>query len=124
MQLISLKRIQQVKKYDMQSHLDYRFFYLAEHISSTRYTKIPENIAPRTQKLVAQWKKESASDINIVEQALEYFATKPFYYTRNPPLLFDDPVDEFVFKTQKGYCEHFSSAFTFMMPSRRITLPR
>jgi hypothetical protein len=40
--------------------------------------------------------------------------------------LFDDPVDEFLFQTRKGYCEHYASAFTVMMrqagiPARVVT---
>ena len=43
-----------------------------------------------------------------------------------PPRLGDDAVDEFLFATRKGFCEHYASAFTFVMraagvPARVVT---
>jgi hypothetical protein len=42
------------------------------------------------------------------------------------PLLERDSIDDFIFNTQRGFCEHFASAFTFLMraagiPSRVVT---
>ena len=37
-----------------------------------------------------------------------------------PPRLFENPVDGFLFETQKGYCEHFASAFAFLMRAARV----
>jgi hypothetical protein len=47
-------------------------------------------------------------------------------YTLEPPLLGDDSVDEFLFETRQGFCEHFSGAFVFAMraagvPARVVT---
>jgi hypothetical protein len=62
----------------------------------------------------------------ILERVLTWFSTNALTYTLAPPLLEDDPVDEFLFETRRGFCEHFSSAFTFMMraagvPARVVT---
>jgi hypothetical protein len=49
-----------------------------------------------------------------------------FTYTLNPPLLGRDSIDDFLFSTQKGFCEHFASAFVVLMraagiPARVVT---
>ncbi|MFZ2627253.1 MAG: transglutaminase domain-containing protein, partial [Rugosibacter sp.] len=36
-------------------------------------------------------------------------------YTLNPPLAGRDAVDEFLFDSKRGFCEHFASAFTFAL---------
>jgi hypothetical protein len=54
------------------------------------------------------------------------FRSEPFEYTMQPPRLADNAVDEFLFLTRKGFCEHYASAFTVVMraagvPSRVVT---
>ena len=49
-----------------------------------------------------------------------------YQYTLRPPLLGRDSIDEFLFDTRQGYCEHYSSAFVFLMraldvPARVVT---
>ena len=36
-------------------------------------------------------------------------------YTLNPPLLGTDMVDEFLFDSKRGFCEHFAAAFVFTL---------
>src|SRR5690606_13368344 len=47
-------------------------------------------------------------------------------YTLTPPLLGEHPVDDFLFNTRSGFCEHYASAFAFLMraagiPARVVT---
>jgi hypothetical protein len=49
-----------------------------------------------------------------------------YAYTLEPPLLGEHSVDEFLFSTKAGFCEHFASAFVFLMraagvPARVVT---
>jgi hypothetical protein len=49
-----------------------------------------------------------------------------FVYTLEPPLLGEHPVDEFLFSTRSGFCEHYASAFAVVMraagiPTRIVT---
>jgi len=46
---------------------------------------------------------------------LAYFKNNEFIYTLNAPLPGPHPLDTFIFKTRKGYCEHYASAFAFML---------
>ena len=49
-----------------------------------------------------------------------------FEYTLQPPALWRNSVDEFLFDTKQGFCEHFASSFVFLMraagvPARVVT---
>jgi transglutaminase-like putative cysteine protease len=79
-----------------------------------RYTALPNTGNPRARELARQWRQEAISDQSIVRQALDRFH-QTFVYTLEPPLLGADSVDQFLFETQHGYCEHFASAFVFLM---------
>ncbi|MDO4897379.1 MAG: DUF3488 and transglutaminase-like domain-containing protein [Moraxella sp.] len=47
--------------------------------------------------------------------------TQGFSYTLSPPLLQRDRIDEFLFGTKAGFCEHYASGFTFLM--RAVGIP-
>jgi hypothetical protein len=69
---------------------------------------------------------EAATDAAIVARALAQFREQPFFYTLNPPLLGAAAVDDFLFRTRRGFCEHYASAFVFLMraagvPARVVT---
>jgi transglutaminase-like putative cysteine protease len=79
-----------------------------------RYTALPNTGNPRARELARQWRQEAISDQAIVRQALVRFHLT-FVYTLEPPLLGADSVDQFLFDTQRGFCEHFAGAFVFLM---------
>lgn len=88
--------------------------------------ELPQGFNPRTAEMIAEWRAEATSDASIVQRALTYFNQQNFHYTLNPPLLSRHTVDEFLFKTRQGFCEHYASAFTIMMrmagiPARVVT---
>ena len=63
---------------------------------------------------------------DIIKSALQHFREQPFYYTRTPPLLLNNPVDEFLFDSLRGFCEHYASSFVYLMrasgiPARVVT---
>src|SRR3546814_6565981 len=71
-------------------------------------------------------KDQGRSDAAIVAAALNMIRTENFVYTLRPPTLGSDSIDEFLFDTRRGFCEHYSSAFTFLMraagiPARIVT---
>ena len=83
--------------------------------------RLPDSGGAAARELVRSWKRAGHTGREIVDLALTYFRTEPFYYTLNPPLLsMDDPVDDFLFNVRKGYCEHYASAFAFLMRAAGI----
>ncbi len=88
--------------------------------------ELPPGFNPRTAKMMADWRTEAGSDTEIIQRALAHFNQEEFHYTLNPPLLSQHTVDEFLFETRQGFCEHYASAFTVMMrmagiPARVVT---
>jgi transglutaminase-like putative cysteine protease len=51
----------------------------------------------------------------VIQRALALFREQEFTYTLQPPLLGEQPIDDFLFKTRKGFCEHYASAFVVLM---------
>jgi transglutaminase-like putative cysteine protease len=87
---------------------------------------VPEGSNPRTRQLMDRWRGETPGDRELVRRALDHFNQNPFSYSLNVPALGRDSVDEFLFETRTGFCEHYASAFAVMMrmagiPTRIVT---
>lgn len=87
---------------------------------------LPEDRNPRTQQLIRQWRRETPDDAALVQRALQHFNQEPFHYSLNAPFLGVHSVDDFLFDTRTGFCEHYASSFAVMMrmadiPSRIVT---
>lgn len=67
-----------------------------------------------------RWRNMIGSDARFVRYVLEWFRKEPFYYTLEPPPLGENRVDEFLFETRRGFCEHYASSFVFMMRAAGI----
>lgn len=91
-----------------------------------RALQLPPTISARVRSLVARWRQGAPNSAGVVAKALDYFRTEPFVYTLRPPRLGDHPLDQFLFDTRAGFCEHYASAFTELMriagiPARVVT---
>jgi transglutaminase-like putative cysteine protease len=87
---------------------------------------LPENRNPRTRQLVEDWRQETPGDPEFVNRALRYFNQERFHYSLEAPLLGTHSVDDFLFDTRTGFCEHYASTFAVMMrmagiPTRIVT---
>jgi transglutaminase-like putative cysteine protease len=80
-----------------------------------RALQLPAGLNPRATALAASWTEGGATDTQIVARAIAYLRAGGFIYTLEPPLLGEHSVDDFLFRTKEGFCEHFSSAFVFLM---------
>jgi protein-glutamine gamma-glutamyltransferase len=91
-----------------------------------RALRLPASFNPRATALAREWRAGSADEAEIVTRAIAFLRQGGYTYTLEPPLLGEDSVDEFLFATKAGFCEHFSSAFVFLMraadvPARVVT---
>lgn len=82
-------------------------------------TRLPEGFNPKAVALAQEWREESADDLAYIRRVLDWF-NRDFRYTLQPPALGRDTVDDFLFDTQAGFCEHFAGSFTFMMRAANI----
>ncbi len=88
------------------------------------YTQLPKNANPQARALAEQWAGDQLTASAIAAQALDLFR-KDFTYTLRPQTLGQDAIDQFLFETRRGFCEHFASSFVFLMraagvPSRIV----
>lgn len=79
---------------------------------------------------LASWVREQGLERLSVEERLtlirNFFMDGGFRYSLTPPIAVGDPVDDFLFSSRAGFCEHFASAFAVMarmagIPSRIVT---
>lgn len=80
---------------------------------------IPDGYNPRTRELMEKWKAQGYDGERLINKTLDYFKTN-MTYSYTPPLLGRDSVDELMFDTREGFCEHFSSSFVFAMRAAGI----
>lgn len=118
-QLRARQPINRLKRYTLKSYAHYQAGTLDEPMQR-RALGLPANLHPRVRRLALQWRQSSREDREVVQQALDYFRQEPFVYTLTPPALYGDPTYEFLFETQRGYCEHFASSFTVLMRAAGI----
>lgn len=105
--------------YSLTSYTRYRTGALDAQ-EQTRALNLPRELGPRTRALAAQWQRENSSPLQVAQAALDYFRRENFVYTLSPPLLGDDPVEDFLFNTRRGFCEHYASAFVALMRAAGI----
>lgn len=91
------------------------------------WLQLPPGFNPRALALARQWRQQLGDDPNVLAaHVLRWIREEPFHYTLSPPKLGKDSIDEFLFESRAGFCEHYSSAFVFMMramgvPARVVT---
>jgi len=79
-----------------------------------RALRLPDGLNPRSIAMARQWRAEDPRPEALIRRAFDLY-NREFTYTLRPPMLGRDSVDDFVFGTRAGYCEHFSSAFAVLM---------
>ncbi|WP_293909512.1 DUF3488 and transglutaminase-like domain-containing protein [Deinococcus sp.] len=90
-----------------------------------RNLELPVGSNPRLRELAAGWLKLPPAE--RVRAGLNVFRQGGYAYTLNPPLLSTvNGLDDFVFRSKRGFCEHYASAYAFMMraagiPARVVT---
>jgi transglutaminase-like putative cysteine protease len=81
---------------------------------------LPSGFNPRTRALAARWRQEAAGDeVAIVRRALTWIGEE-FSYSLTVPPTGRNSVDDFLFETRVGFCQHYSSAFANLMRAAGI----
>lgn len=125
-QVLSRTPVNARLRYSATSLLSYRANLGEPPQQLQRALALPPGYNPQARKLAAEWRSRSDSDMALVRTALDYFNRNGFEYTLEPPLLGTDSVDDFIFTTKKGFCEHYAGSFVFLMraagiPARVVT---
>jgi protein-glutamine gamma-glutamyltransferase len=82
-------------------------------------TRIPTSGNPKTRALAQQWQNKQLTQQEIINKILALY-TQEFIYTLQPPRLGINSIDEFLFSTKQGFCEHYASSFSFLLRSAGI----
>jgi transglutaminase-like putative cysteine protease len=102
-------------RFTFTSAVDFRANLLESPAILQHALRLPPRINPRTRALAAEWKANPRSPEQIKDAALAMFRNEAFFYTLRPPLLGQHAMDEFLFTSRRGFCEHYASAFVFLM---------
>jgi len=79
-------------------------------------TKLPPVDNPETRQIALDLRATTSSDEDYVALVLDTFNREGFVYTLRPGISSGPhPIDEFMFQSRRGFCEHYASAFVFMM---------
>ena len=86
--------------------------------------QITEDENPRTIQLAQTWLHLSPQE--KINTALTMFRQQPFIYSLKPPIAGENPIDDFLFNTKRGFCEHYAASFVYLMraaglPARIVT---
>jgi len=106
--------------WNVESWLDYR---LESNLSSRRRaieTLLPEGSNPRARQLAQQLRQNSNGPRDLIKQVLSQFNQENFVYTLNPGLLGRNSIDEFLFDSKRGLCEHYASSLAFILRAAQI----
>jgi transglutaminase-like putative cysteine protease len=125
-QLYSVVPVNNRMRYDMTSYLNARYGQDENRHALNRALHLPRGSNPRALELGRELRQKHADDGAIVDEVLRMFRTQNFFYTLEPPPLGEHAVDEFLFTTRAGFCEHYASAFAVLMraagiPARIVT---
>ena len=135
-ELLAGRPIMERTRYEVRSFTAFSYGLNETEPSLGKWLALPSGFNPRTLKFAADLRArleaagstgETARDeLRLVEAVLDHFRNGGFRYTMEPPLLGRHSVDEFLFNTRLGFCEHYSSTFVVLMralgiPARVVT---
>lgn len=123
MQLTSARPLTERRRIELSSYPRYRLG--ATDAELREALELPPGYNPQARSLAADWRRVDADPRRLLRQGLDLFR-RDFAYTLSPPPMGVHGVDEFLFTTRRGFCEHYASAFVFLMraagvPARVVT---
>jgi len=131
MELLAGDLVRERTRYAMRSYLGFRLGRDAGATELQDWLTLPASYNPRTHAFASELLQRVPAgsadrDAQLVRAVLDHFRNGGYEYTLSPPRLGRHSVDEFLFDTKRGYCEHYSSAFVAMMralgvPARVVT---
>jgi transglutaminase-like putative cysteine protease len=125
-QIFSRTPVHNRLRYEMRSRLDLTGGADESPARLRESLQLPLRLNSRSRELALQLRREASSDTAVVEGMMRYYRGQPFIYTLQPPLLGENDIDEFLFDTRRGFCEHFAASLVFVMraagiPARVVT---
>lgn len=118
--LLSTDKITNVISYTMDSQISASNLALFEQ-EDHKNRLLPVKINPGTVTLARRLLQAAEFDEQrYIKDVLSYFRDNEFVYTLTPDLLGQNAMDDFLFDSRRGFCEHYASAFTYLMRAAGI----
>lgn len=124
--VVAAQAVQSRQRFRLVSAPAHRFNVTESPAAIADNLLLPSERNPQTRALALRWQAQATSPEQIIETALRYFREEPFHYTLQPPLLGREGMDDFLFRSRRGFCEHYAAAFVVLMrnagvPARVVT---
>lgn len=126
MQLLASHAVNERLRYDLASHVDFDLQPDESAPILRQALQLPSGFNPRTLEYADRLRSQPGDTMEKVAAVLRHFREENFSYTLEPPPLGRHAVDEFLFDTRAGFCEHYAGAFVVLMraagiPARVVT---
>lgn len=109
------------KLYDATSYARARYGTAMPLWMLRRDLVLPKDDDPRARALAQKWRSAAKTPEEVVQYALTMFHDQPFHYTLQPGVLTGaDRIDQFLFDSRRGFCEHYAGAFVYLMRAAGI----
>ena len=124
-QMRAAEPVNTLKAYSIGSYLNYRIDAEGSPAELQKYLNFNSRINPRTIAFGKEMREKYPDPKVLIEELMRMY-NREFTYTLEPPPLGDNPMDEFLFSTKLGFCEHYAGSFTLIMraaglPARVVT---
>jgi transglutaminase-like putative cysteine protease len=126
LELLASSPVRERIRYDLASYLDFSLQAGASLDNAYQWLLLPYGRNPKALAAGERLRQDYPAPMQRVQAVLRQFATGGYAYTLEPPLLGSDAVDEFLYTSRAGFCEHYAGAFVFLMraagiPARVVT---
>ncbi len=129
LEVLTIQPITSTVRYRVSSQPRYRLQAKLSLAQQQPWLALPPGSNPRSVAWARALRGSGAHALAPADAAaavLDHFRRAPFRYTLQPPLLGKHGVDDFLFGTQAGFCEHYAGSFVVLMramgiPARVVT---
>lgn len=122
-QLNSLKPLDRITRYRASSNLTDTF---TPTMSPGAENLLTTESNPKAREWANKLRLQYSDDETLANEILHWFNEQNFFYTLEPPRLGRNSIDDFLFDSRRGFCEHYSGSFVFLLraagiPARVVT---
>ena len=126
LEVLTVQPIASAVRYRASSQIRYRLQAQLTPQQKQPWLALPPGVNPRSLAWARQMRAGQPTQQAAIAAVLAHFSAAPFRYTLQPPLLGKDGVDDFLFRTRAGFCEHYAGSFVVLMramaiPARVVT---
>ncbi len=85
-----------------------------------RALQLPKDGNPRSRAWAQELQTQNPDPQALVQALLRHFNREPYFYTLRPPAVGENSVDDFLFNTRSGFCEHYAGAMAYVLRAAGI----